>query len=226
MNGGYGRVINTIAMDVSPSIHKAVSVVTWSNCVFSAGFSIEDRNESYPFENVVTNIANADLVAQFQDGYPLFCTAPTVDAGCEVDSSDGMAYDGTPRVKNGRIDIGCHEYDWTGDYGAALGRNVTVTGYTTNSVVETAGKVTLADGAKLDVTWAASGRHLVSATLSGAGALTVYLDGTPLGTLTGTGSLWFIDRGGQNALSFSYEGEGQVTGLNLDLVRGTRLIVR
>ena len=226
MNGGYGRVINTLAMDVSPSVQKAVSVVTWSNCVFSAGFSIENRNESYPFENITTNIANADLVAQFSGGYPLSCTAPTVDAGCAVDSSDGMAYDGTVRVKNGTIDIGCYEYDWIGDYGAALGRNVTVTEYTTNSVVETAGKVTLTDGAVLTADWAAAGRHSIAASLAGTGTLSVYLDGTLLGTLSASGELSFVDRTGPNTLTFRYSGEGSVTALSLQRLTGTSLVFR
>ena len=226
MNGGYGRVVNTLAMDVSSSIHKSVSAVTWRNCIFPAGFSIENRNEAYPFENINTNIANADLVAQFQDGYPLSCTALTVDAGCEVDSSDGMAYDGTLRVKNGRIDIGCYEYDWIGDYGAALGRNVTVTAYTTNSVVETAGKVTLTDGAELTADWAAAGRHAIAASLAGTGTLSVYLDGTLLGTLSASGELSFMDRTGLNTLEFRYSGEGSVTALSLQRLTGTSLVFR
>lgn len=226
MNGGYGRVVNTLAMDVSSSIHKSVSAVTWRNCIFPAGFSIENRNEAYPFENINTNIANADLVAQFQDGYPISCTAPTVDAGCEVDSSDGMAYDGTLRVKNGRIDIGCYEYDWIGDYGVALGRNVTVTAYTTNSVVETAGKVTLTDGAELTADWAAAGRHAIAASLAGTGTLSVYLDGTLLGTLSASGELSFMDRTGLNTLEFRYSGEGSVTALSLQRLTGTSLVFR
>ena len=226
MNGGYGRVINTIAMDVSSSIHKAVSVVTWRNCIFPAGFSIENRNESYPFENITTNIANADLVAQFQDGYPISCTAPTVDAGCEADGTGDTDFDGTMRVKNGRIDIGCFEYDWIGDYGAALGRNVTVTGYTTNSVVETNGKVTFADGAEISVDWAAAGKHVITASMAGTGTLYAYLDGTLLGTLVASGELSFRDMTGSNTMTFRYEGDGEVSSLSLQRQIGTAVVFR
>ena len=226
MNGGLGRVVNTIAMDVSPSVHKAVSAVTWRNCIFSAGFSIEDRNESYPFENITTNIANADLVAQFQDGYPVSCTALTVDAGCEADGAGDTDLDGTMRVKNGRIDIGCIEYDWTSDYAAALGRNIDITHYTTNAVVETDGKVTLADGAELTVDWSASGRHQIDATLAGTGTLSVYLDGALLGTLSASGELSFVDKTGSNTLEFRYSGEGSVSSLRLLRLTGTSLVFR
>ena len=137
-----------------------------------------------------------------------------------------MAYDGTARVKNGTIDIGCYEYDWIGDYGAALGRNVTVTEYTTNSVIETAGKVTLTDGAELTVDWAAAGRHSVAASLAGMGTLSVYLDGTLLGTLSASGELSFVDRTGPNTLTFRYSGEGSVTALSLQRLTGTSLVFR
>ena len=226
MNGGYGRVVNTIAMDVSSSLHRAVSAVTWRNCIFPAGFSIEDRNESYSFENITTNIANVDLVAQFQGGYPLSCTAPTVDAGCAADGAGDTDLDGTLRVKNGTVDIGCFEYDWIGDYGTALGRNVTVTQYTTNAVAEVDGKVTLADGAELTVDWTASGRHQIVASLVGTGTLSVYLDGTLLGALSASGELSFVDKTGSNTLEFRYSGEGNVSSLRLLRLTGTSLVFR
>ena len=101
-----------------------------------------------------------------------------------------------------------------------------MTAYTTNSVVETAGKVTLTDGAELTADWAAAGRHAIAASLAGTGTLSVYLDGTLLGTLSASGELSFMDRTGLNTLEFRYSGEGSVTALSLQRLTGTSLVFR
>ena len=226
MNGGTGRVVNTVARDVWIYTHGAIGYVTFRNCIFPKHMNFGTRSESAVFENVNTNLDNAALAELFPEGRALSCTAPMVDAGCAADGTGDVDFDGTARVKNGVIDIGAVEYDWTGDYEAALGRNVAIDAYTTNSVAEVDGKVTLSDGAELDVTWSAPGRHVISAGLSGVGSLAVYLDGTLLGTLTATGVLEFVDRGGPNALSFRYAGEGQVTALTLERITGTKIMFR
>ena len=227
MNGGSeGRVENTIAIDVSSSAHASINSVTFRNCIFPSRMNFGTRSASAVFENVNTNLENTALAALFPNGRALSCTAPTVDAGCAADGMGDIDIDGTARVKNGAVDIGAVEYDWTADYAAALGRNVTVGAYTTNAVAEVDGKVTLSDGAELDITWNAPGRHVITAGLSGVGTLAVYLDGTLLGTLTATGALEFLDRVGPNALSFRYAGEGQVTSLELERQTGTKVLFR
>ena len=119
------------------------------------------------------------MVAQFQDGYPISCTAPTVDAGCAVDSSDGLSFDGTPRVKNGRIDIGCFEYDWREDYSRKLSKShrFAVTSAPPTCVEVDAG-VLLLDGT-LKTAWSADrpSSRAVTAQVTGGGTLRVLRDG-------------------------------------------------
>ena len=182
-------------------------------------------------ENVYNDRTMNELRAMFTDGVANGRSAPTVDTGCAdaLALLDGFDAVGAPRVRNGQIDIGAYEYDWTGDYAKALGRKVTVTDE--KGAVETeAGKVTLPNGATLTADW--TGRDgmetdfKVAFTLSGTGKLTVFLNGEKFGEYTASGNVLFGNGELVNQLTFAYEGDGSASIDSMRRLIGSSVIIR
>ena len=59
---------------------------------------------------------------------------------------------GSQRIYNGTVDIGCSEFDWRAKYSAAMGAGVTVTNASPGVTLE-GGRVRLVAGCALDGTW-------------------------------------------------------------------------
>jgi len=119
-----------------------------------------------------------------------------------------------PRFLNGSaLDLGGFEHDWRKDYAADLTKRAVVTDVSP-AVVETAdNKVRLIDGTVLEAKIAykagAQARVPFSFAISGAGTLTISVDGVAQGTFTAgdTEFAWRTQKAVET-VAFSYEGDG------------------
>jgi len=137
-----------------------------TNCIFLTGVN-------YAREDLWSGCAKkmADEVALDASGRPTKGSA-AIDFGDNgyvppVAQAGDLA--GGQRVYNGTVDAGCFEYDWRGDYAAALGAGVTVEKATANVTLEN-GKGRLPNGETVAGSWpAASGkaRYAVPMTATG-----------------------------------------------------------
>lgn len=175
------------------------------------------------------------------EGRPQF-GSPLIDAGSNsyvhAEAAKGDV-DALQRIYNERVDIGCYEYDWRAKYAEALGGGVSVTTATSGVKLED-GKVTLADGERIDGVWprpAADRKTYYGgvAAVTGPGVLSgVFSDGTSdVATVEATaGDPGFSFARGRTELAdlgfgFAFEGAGLGELSAFDRVqRGTVLIVR
>lgn len=113
-NGKVNAVVNTLFFNGAVACAHTVS-----NCVFESeecNFLREDPT-SLMAGNVYGD-TSADA-----EGRPLWGNA-AIDAGdASMTSADGLACDlgGGQRVYGGRLDVGCHEFDWRPRFAAAMG---------------------------------------------------------------------------------------------------------
>ena len=189
--------------------------------------------------DVYTNdYTRAELIAMYADGKANSSTAPSVDTGyaaaAELFGTSDPA--GMQRIFNGALDVGAFEYDWRTDYAAAIAkrREQVVVEDVSSSVVMTDGHPKMADGDEMTVRWPSNTQdprgYEVNVVLNGTGILSVYLNGTLLGTMSGSGMLPFDvsqSLAGGNELRFAYAGDGDayVSRLRRDS-RGMTLILR
>ena len=229
-------VYGLVREDSSNAARNAMKAASVRNCVFPSGMRFYNWPEdAAAVSGIDTNHTQTALAAMFTDGMPVSNGVVTVDAGHALAAAGTLDVAGRRRTVNGTIDIGAYEYDWLADYSAALGRRVGVTDAAA-AVVETDGKVTLSDGAELTATWTAPVKpgsdaarrslHFVSATLTGAGALQIYLNGELLGTLTASGTLTFRNDLPLNELVFRYAGNGVATLTQLERYGGIGIRIR
>ena len=121
---------------------------------------------------------------------------------------------GFQRVMNGRMDIGCFEADWRGNYEQALagGRSgFAVTAADEQVVLEEGSPLTVRDGT-LAAEWTnTSGKPRLygcGVAVTGTGTLTATLNGEPFATVVaadGAKRLEFRSAAAANVLSFTYE---------------------
>jgi len=152
-----------------------------------------------------------------------------------VEEMDKDLY-GKPRLANGAIDIGAIEYDWCKRYAADL-RATTSSFSVTNAsptVVESeVGGVELSGGDEVHVVWGNRTRseatYTICAEVTGAGTLTVLLNGETLATLdeAGGSAKWqFGNSFETNALVFKFAGEGKARLFGFSRNIGTVVIIR
>ena len=229
--GGAGiKAINTY-------LHNATMGTVCTNCVFtvSAGSAV-DSSSSYDPDTCRFSAALADnLDENFR---PKTVASPLVDFGSrelydacfpagwvqfkDLDIADGQ------RIYNGKIDVGCGEYDWRGDFakklsggGSVLAVEVASADVTTNAVAG----VDLADGDTL--TFALKmrgGKASFKVVPDGAGEVTVMLGDTQLFPV---GNVYTFDnaRGGKR-VTIAYAGEGKATVSDFVLPTGLILLFR
>ena len=137
------------------------------------------------------------------------------DARFISDVYDGKDAYGGQRVYNGAIDIGAVETDWRPKYKAdvapAAGFAVTAA---SPEAYESGSTVRLPDGASLEVVWSRQSDSKatadVAATVVGAGTLSVFCNGTLVGTATESspGIMSFRTATAESTITFSYSGAG------------------
>jgi len=137
-----------------------------------------------------------------------------------------------PRFLNGSaLDVGGFEHDWRKDYAADLTKRAVVTDVSP-AVVETAdNKVRLVDGtileAKIAYKAGAQARVPFSFAISGAGTLTITVDGVIAGTFTaGDTELAWRTKKPVETVVFSYEGDGYADIGKVSDALGFMMIVR
>ena len=174
---------------------------------------------------------SAQLKAMYQNGKAISKNAPSVDRGTSdaVSRIGDKDVGGAVRVLNGTIDIGAYEYDWKDDYAAALAKHgyATLDGYTSASVREANGKVTLSDGATISGALKGSDSEKswsLTANLAGEGMLKVYVGGELVDTLTATGTIDFSTCVASSALRLEYSGTGSATLDAIKRIDGLMLI--
>jgi hypothetical protein len=129
---------------------------------------------------IYTNAAAAAVDAAY---CPVFGSFVGIDAGdtllapASLGERDILA---TPRVLNGRIDIGAVEYDWRPTFSVEISRRLTVTYASPSVTMNATGGLLVPDGAVAG-TLEPAGRYALLATVTG-GSLTVYVCGEAVAT--------------------------------------------
>lgn len=126
----------------------------------------------------------------------------------------GKDLSGGQRIYNGRIDIGCFEYDWRGEFGARLnGRGrASVAAASANVTTNTLDGIVLSGGDAVDVDYAVADASKIGTcsfmvVVSGEGAATVTFGGETL-VPDSSGRYVYTNVAGANRISISFEGEG------------------
>ena len=155
----------------------------------------------------------------------------TYPAGFEHEM--GKDFKGGQRVYNGRIDIGCGEYDWRGEFSAKIGEHcrATVAAASANVTTNTLDGIVLGGGDSVDVDYtiedpSKKGKCSFQVVVSGEGAATVTF-GDKILLPDGAGRYEFKNAAGANRITISFEGAGSavVSGFSGPQV-GLNIIVR
>jgi len=139
--------------------------------------------------------------------------------------------DGTPRVLNGRIDIGCYEADWRPKYSTDLGRYVEVTNASPAVYEADGGVVRIPDG-RLDATFKEANAYKTELLLVGGGILVVTAGRREVGRFTEAGSHpLFFEAAAGDALAIAFVPDGETADSHAEVRRigrdiGTLLIIR
>lgn len=180
----------------------SIYVANCYNCVFSTW----TQNIAEGTVNEV-NCVRADVKVD-ASGRPEV-GSPAIDAGdnAQVSSELLAAGDlaGGSRVSNAKVDAGCYEYDWRGDYAKALGGRIVVDEVSAEATLD--GKVLRLPAGKVVVDWPARGtQYECNVKVTGTGTLTVTVNGvaTTYTAADGAQKLAFDSELAQNALSFVY----------------------
>ena len=139
------------------------------------------------------------------------------DASFRDDVAGDRDVDGGQRIYNGKIDVGCCEFDWRPVYARMLGgRLASVAAASPEVARRPDGKaVTLVDGTALEIELAKrrSGavRYLIAVEVAGAGTLTVLRGGEPFKAFTAQGGVetfTYFSEDPAEVLNFSFAGGG------------------
>ena len=171
-------LVNLLVLQKGANAVQALGHV--ENVVFPANMTVTTSEDSV---NVWTNLYTRDELWEQYDnatGKALSLSAVGVDAGTAGYDAGDIDLDGSQRVMNGAVDIGCYEADWLSTYSARLAsRRVTVTAADA-SVTNAADGVALPDGASLSLTWdkgTSSAPYSISFALAAGASLVVSVNG-------------------------------------------------
>ena len=210
---GYGGVVNCVFLNKLTSFRKNAPD-HYKGCKFLAT-GITDPEQRASLGEGCEEFASAAAFGLDAEGRPLSKTAGTVD--CAVDAMTAFATNcfagvdiaGTQRIYNCRMDAGCYEYDWRGEYSDDLGVTVTKAD---PQVIETAGDVLVKDGTLVyafpNNMSGRNARYEVPFTVTGTGVLSVLINGETIGQYTsadGSQTLKFKNADEENRLTFAYQ---------------------
>lgn len=208
----------------------------FSYCVFSA----EGKTEAKWQGEGSIELPLAEIGLD-EEGRPLSRTSAVVDAGdnaayASVDGGDSDL-DGSQRIYNGTVDVGCREYDWRGDFARMLSPSiVTVDSASPSVTVSAESALRLSgDGSSLGLRRIDPCHGVGSCTFSvkvaGSGTLSVFRDGAEdawAEAVEGDGETVLSFRLAEplERLSFSFAGEGHAEISKFVRRAGTVIAVR
>ena len=210
-------VINTVAK--GPVKGLSTSHFYASNCVFNATYDNSNYKNNNYYDEATKVVDEAQLVFSLE-GAPLSEGHPVVDSEHaqplaenyeRMDFVQGAL--GSPRIWNGTLDIGAVEFDWRPVYARRLGGTGARVDYASSDVVMAKDGNVATIGEGFDLTLSnTSGRKAnfkLPLAVTGAGTLTVTLNGENLATLTaadGETEISFVNNLAENVFTFSYDG--------------------
>lgn len=207
---GTGVVVNDGNDDTTsrPIVNSIIAgsnlyVSNCCNCVFATGLK---NTTSLKVREV--NCVRAELKLD-ANGRPE-TGSPAIDAGDNAQVPDYLLLSGDlsggQRIMNARVDAGCYEYDWRGDYAKALGKHVVVTEVSPDATLDSSTLRLPAGGVAMN--WQTDGfRCDYNVKVTGTGTLTVTVNGvaTTYTSADGAKKLRLDSDLAQNALTFAYE---------------------
>ena len=215
----YGGVVNCVFLNRLGQFHKSAPVANqYKGCKFLET-GITDANQLASLGEGCEQFSSAAAFGLDEQGRPLSKTAGTVDSSSNALATlttnrfCGVDIGGVQRIYNGRMDAGCYEYDWRGEYRADLG--VAVPKADAGVVEETAGQSVRLGSGGMEMLFTGGDRTISTAysvpvEVQGAGTLTATLNGEPLTNLTsaaGAAIIAFRNNEIENRLELSYDGD-------------------
>ena len=153
-SSGGARVFNSY-LDSTSTSSISITGPFCTNCVFTSGVaaSITD-NSTYDPSTCVFSVSDADnLDDNFRPKNNVF---PLVDAGSRelydryFPAKWGQFKDidlrGGQRIYNAKIDVGCGEYDWRGDFASMLGTKAAISEMGENVTVDSMSNIVVPEG--------------------------------------------------------------------------------
>lgn len=199
---------------------------------YSCHFSTVPSFKTHPDTGVWLSVLDVNCVTNCGEALALDATGRLGTGSVCIDAGSNQLYtanfpkgwepdldfSGSPRFYNKRIDVGCCEYDWRGDFAKDLTdrpRQLVVTEASANVTETDEKRVSLVDGTTLTAVFstklAGVQDYSLKAEVTGAGTLTVTLpDGTEVTVTAADGdkSIAFTSTAAKNEVSFAYEGAG------------------
>ena len=182
------------------------------NCIFGTWTEKSLRPEDLAQGSTSVFVANRTEAGLDDDGRPASKDSLVVDF-CDhrPDLASSLDLDDNPRVQNGKIDCGCYEYDWRGDYAADIGAKNLSVASASPDVVEASGKVRLSDGCELVAAWKlrTASKRTFPVVISGDGTLDAYVNGSLVASLTSAdGGFSWEGAAGTDEIRLAFSGDG------------------
>ena len=197
----------------------------YHNCVLAMQPNEKEGEVPVVVDCVITNLSDAiDADGRLLRG------SPAIDKGNRDHYLDGWVaaglddsfltgdFYGGQRIYNAKIDAGAVEYDWRGDYTDVVAKRRLEVVQASEDVESQEGEfLKLADGAKFVMDWNSENggvglRMECVASVVGAGALLVSMDGETIATVTeGESAVTWKSTKDSHVLEFFYSGPGQAT---------------
>ena len=225
-----GNQVSKTSTSLPMSVANPVDDADIRNSFFGGSVNVTSARSSITYSVVHSNggTINADVVTNgliridtntqlFEaDGTPKFGANACIDAGnasLNTNVLGNVDLNGFQRLMNGRMDIGCFEADWRGNYAQALagGRSgFAVTSADPQVVLEDGAPLTVRDGT-LAAEWTKTSgkprRYGCGVAVTDTGTLAVTLNGEPFATVAaadGAQHLEFKNAAALNSLEFTY----------------------
>ena len=238
--GGYDRVLkNTLVWgDVGScdwqSKDPGMTSANYVNCVFADRETGNIRSPAYHDKMTAgkgCKIVSPDNLKIDADGRPVVGANEAVDAGDPEIASYLTETDalGGQRIYNDALDVGALEGDWRGRYARDVSGRLVGTA-ASPAVTEQDGKVRLTDATAFSARQAErvteAKDYVLNTTVSGAGTLTITIDGETFATLTEGSAQTKLTLDVNGMIGFAFAGEGYADIGRMRGTDGTLLLVR